>query len=85
MALREGNDDKKCVLTGVKIQSRHFQLYKRRFTCLWTTGYSMDKLQEADTGEQPELSPRKEGVGILPGAFPWAAQLPTDSKIGLCL
>lgn len=41
--------------------------------------------QEVDTIEQPELLPRKEGVGILPGAFPWAALFPTDSKIGLCL
>lgn len=41
----------------------------------------MDKLQEADRREQPGLSPRKEEVGIIPGAFPWAAELPTNFKM----
>lgn len=53
--LKGEDDDKKRVLTGVETQTLLFQLYKSHFTCLWTIGYSMDKLQEADIGEQPEL------------------------------
>jgi len=80
--LRGEDDDKKWLLTRIRIQSLRFQPYKSHFTCL---PLDYRTLHGQTAGEQPGLLPRKEGIGILPGAFPWAACFPTDSKIRLCL